>query len=426
MASISRTKNGHRVIQFIGSDGQRKTIRLGKVSQRQAESVKTRVEELSAALITGHSPNSETARRVQRLDSSLHDKLSRVGLVPERAKAILGEFLDRYFRKRIDVMPSTQVVWRHTHRNLIDFFGADKPLRQITRSDADEWRLSLVAQDLADSTIGKRCKFAKQFLADAVKQELIDANPFAELRGTSAANPERFYFVTREEAERVINACPDAEWRLIFALSRYARLRCPSEHLALKWSDIDWENGRIRITSPKTERHGKGTRIIPIFPELLPHFEDAFEMAQEGAEFAIMRYRSTNANLRTQLIRIIARAGIKHWPKLFQNLRSTRETELAEDFPIHVVCQWIGNTEAIAAKHYLQVTEDHFSRALQNALRQPHATGGNGLQQEIARNEKTPALQGFATDCGDPPSSGVEPKGLEPSTSALRTQRSPS
>jgi hypothetical protein len=34
-----------------------------------------------------------------------------------------------------------------------------------------------------------------------------------------------------------------------------------------------------------------------------------------------------------------------------------RETELAESFPMHVVCEWIGNSAAIAAKHYLQVTD---------------------------------------------------------------------
>jgi hypothetical protein len=34
-------------------------------------------------------------------------------------------------------------------------------------------------------------------------------------------------------------------------------------------------------------------------------------------------------------------------PKLFQNLRSTRETELAECWPEHVVCAWIGNSKAV-------------------------------------------------------------------------------
>ena len=46
--------------------------------------------------------------------------------------------------------------------------------------------------------------------------------------------------------------------------------------------------------------------------------------------------------------------------RIWQNLRSTRETELAEDYPLHVVSAWIVNTERIAAKHYLQVTDDHF------------------------------------------------------------------
>jgi hypothetical protein len=30
---------------------------------------------------------------------------------------------------------------------------------------------------------------------------------------------------------------------------------------------------------------------------------------------------------------------------------------------MHVVCSWIGNTQAVAAEHYLQVTDEHFARA---------------------------------------------------------------
>ena len=66
-------------------------------------------------------------------------------------------------------------------------------------------------------------------------------------------------------------------------------------------------------------------------------------------------------NLRTQLKRIIRRAGFTPWPKLFQNLRSTRETELTEQYPLHVVCAWIGNSQPVAAKHYLQVTDEEMS-----------------------------------------------------------------
>ena len=54
MASISRQPNGRRAIQFMSAAGKRETIRLGKVSQRQAEAVKVHLEQLIASTITSH------------------------------------------------------------------------------------------------------------------------------------------------------------------------------------------------------------------------------------------------------------------------------------------------------------------------------------------------------------------------------------
>jgi len=51
---------------------------------------------------------------------------------------------------------------------------------------------------------------------------------------------------------------------------------------------------------------------------------------------------------------------LKPWPKLFHNLLATRQTDLAKHYPAHVVCAWIGNSQAVAQRHYLQVTDDHF------------------------------------------------------------------
>ena len=144
-------------------------------------------------------------------------------------------------------------------------------------------------------------------------------------------------------------------------------LRCPSELLLLTWQDVDWERSRIRVHSPKTEHHeGKESRIVPLFPELVPYLREVFEQAEPGSEYVVTRYRSMNCNLRTQLQRIIAKAGLESWPKLFQNLRSTRETELAEHWPEHVVCAWICNSKKVAREHYLQVTDEHFRRAIRS------------------------------------------------------------
>jgi hypothetical protein len=187
-------------------------------------------------------------------------------------------------------------------------------------------------------------------------------------------------------------------------------MRCPSEHLALRWGDVDWEHNRMTVRSPKTEHYeGKGSRLVPIFPELLPYLRDAFELAEPGTEFVIARCRDGNVNLRTQFERIIRRAGLQPWPKLFHNLRATRETELAESFPLHVVCAWIGNSQATAAKHYLQVTDEHFDRAigippgaLQKAVQQPHAEyrkASHGESPKMKNPAICGALQAIASWC---------------------------
>ena len=80
----------------------------------------------------------------------------------------------------------------------------------------------------------------------------------------------------------------------------------------------------------------------------------------------ITRYRHTNQNLQTNLRHIPHKAGITPWPKLYQNLRSTRQKELADEGPMHKICSWFGNSPAVALKHYLQKpTDDDYRKAAQ-------------------------------------------------------------
>ena len=133
--------------------------------------------------------------------------------------------------------------------------------------------------------------------------------------------------------------------------------------------------------------------MIPLFGELRPYLEEAFGQAEEGAEYVIATRRK-GGNLRTQLGRIVKRAGLKPWPRIFHNLRASRQTELESEHPTHVVCKWIGNSPAVAQKHYLQVTDDHFEKALRNALQQPAVLPRKAPQPKMT-NPTKPA------DCKD-------------------------
>jgi len=135
-------------------------------------------------------------------------------------------------------------------------------------------------------------------------------------------------------ARKVIAAGMDAEWRLALALARFGGLRIPSELVPLTWADILWDTSKIRVRSPKTEHHeGKAERWVPIFPELKPYLDEAFEAAPDGALRIFPNVRE-DSNLGERLSRTIGYAGVDPWPKLFVNLRSSRETELAALYPI--------------------------------------------------------------------------------------------
>ncbi|MFM7920749.1 MAG: hypothetical protein ACKPJJ_11020, partial [Planctomycetaceae bacterium] len=163
---------------------------------------------------------------------------------------------------------------------------------------------------------------------------------------------------------------------------------------------------------------GKGVRIVPLFPELAAVLSEGFEQALESIEAAggaagrrtvsgpvITRYRDSTQNLRTTFGKILKRAGLKPWPKLLQNLRSTRETELAESFPLHAVTAWLGNSQLVAAKHYLQLRDEHFQRAADGGKVSPVAppvapqaceTGKTGAKPKSKTREKTSVFRGSA------------------------------
>jgi integrase len=375
MASIANDPGGRKRILFRDPAGERKTIWLGKISRRSAEEIKTRVETINTAAIAGHAYETETARWLSKIGDELHGKLAKVGLVASRqpladCQQLLGPFLKSYIDGRTDLKGRSLINLQWTADRLLERFGANRPLQDVTEGDADDWAIWL-RSEFAPATAGRSINRAKQFFRAAVRRRVIDRNPFTDVKAPSQVNDTRKAFVARETIEAVLAACPNLEWQLLFALSRYAGLRCPSEHLALTLPDILWDKNRIRVPSPKTQHHeGKGERYVPIFPELRPYLEKAFDQAEPGAidkvsrrGYLIRRYCDRDGNLRTQALRILARAGVTPWPKLFHNLRASCETELAKVYPIHVVCRWMGHAALIAQKHYLQVTDQDFDLA---------------------------------------------------------------
>jgi len=433
MASIANDPGGRRRILFTGQDGVRKTIRLGKVDAKTAATSRVHVERLASAACHGTPIPNATAQWLSDIGDTLHVRLVRVGLAAPRKRVLLGDLLDAFLAAHPNVKPATRVVWGQVDRCLREHFGADRSLRMIGRSEAEGFRQCLVDKGLADTTIHKRLQFARQFFGWAVRREWLERNPFEGVGHKSGDPRKRQRYITEEETKRLIDAAPNWVWRTIIALARYGGLRTPSETLSLRLADLDWERGAMNVTAPKTEGHGQGQRIVPMFVRLRPHLDEAWDMAKPGQTHVIPEdlYLPAahgprgwvNCNLRTTFEKIVRRAGLEPWPRLFHALRASCESDLAREYPITTVCRWIGNTVTIASRHYVQVTDEDFRRA-SGAAQNPAQSAAELGGKAPARKHDTPVFpekyEGVRC-CTDVQ---VEAAGIEPASRGISAKAS--
>lgn len=393
MATV--TKNGKSntcYIQFTFNGKRYKLYRFPNI--KTARFFGEKIEELKNYLQVGHLPPEVIlwTERLWRDDSRRYEELAEIGLVPRREKCgTLNELIEKYstymHNGRIpkDRTSSARLVGGHL---LLRYF-AGQPLNgckaekfalekagkirvsEITPHDAD-LILIFMKKNLAKTTCGRQVKLIKSMFGMAVKLGWLEVNPFAHLRGSNEPNRTKDYFITEEISSRVLAACPDARWRLIFSFGRWGGLRIPSEIMYMKWADIDRKKGTVLIRVPKkTDRisQEKGdftTREMPLFREIR-HYLDEYEkeVDKTRSDLVFPDITSDGALLRKTFVQIIRKAGLEPWHKPFNNLRATRVTELLRLFPIQTVTNWLGHTPTVCLNHYAQTTEDDFRHALE-------------------------------------------------------------
>ncbi len=410
MASVTKRPNKHKWVQWLDSDSKRKTLRLGVCNQRDAERHCTAVESILSAQAASQSVDMETARFLGELPQKLRTRYERLGLIQPQAQSVrpvcrLGEYMDLYFASLSQsAKESTQTFWGHTRSRLIEHFGRDRDLANITAADARAFSVWLSTQGnkrdkpkddqgndvqigLAANTVRRRMGLCRQIFAQAIADGIITLNPFAGMAVTVRANKERQKYVDMETFNSVLEKAPNARWRALLVLARLGAVRVPSEVKGLRWDDIAWEAKRITIRSPKTEHHvGKDSRIIPLYPQLETELVKLFAEADDKAEYVFPNIKA-NSNLRTTLERIIARAGVTQWPKLWQNLRASGATDLARSLPSHVAAAICGHSVEVAQEHYWTVASTDLDAAIAIV----------GSNPNPKQNPKQQASAGFGT-----------------------------
>lgn len=247
-----------------------------------------------------------------------------------------------FLKSRKNRKPSTLEDYRgYMRAHIGPFFKGT-----IDRIDADRVELYIQAkerQGLAGKTINNQLNFLHGLFRYAIKRRWATLNPVAlvDKPEVSRSDPKRIRFLTREQLEHVIRAAPpDPVGRVDAVLIRAAAttgLR-QGELLALRWCDIDWIVGRIRVAESYTRgrfgspKSGKD-RSVPMGDVLAAEVERHFQRTHwKQDKDLVFAHPDTGhpldpSKLRKRFYAALERAGV---PRIkFHELRHTFGTQMA-------------------------------------------------------------------------------------------------
>lgn len=296
----------------------------------------------------------------------------------------LFAWLDRYIAFRSDVKDTTKATYREAFAYLRVYFDNNPTIDAITRADAADWLAEMNTGHLTDdlnklipehdkrrrwrkpslSTIRRHVRTARQVFKQACDDDRIKFNPFDRLNGTPPKMMKSWREVTHAEAKTIIDACPNAGWRMLFALCRFAGLR-RNESLSLEWGAVDWDRNRMVVNvDVEQDTTKQAFRITPIEPARCPTglarmMREAFESATPGTVLVCEGVNSNN--LRRTALAILRRSGVGVYAKPFHTLRKNRITEVAMEYPQGILEEWFGHDEEVSRRHYQRVPEELYA-----------------------------------------------------------------
>jgi integrase len=208
---------------------------------------------------------------------------------------------------------------------------------------------------------------------------------YAEKRGWARLNPVALAdkpriepreadirYLEIEELESLISAVPDGQLggveRVLYRTAAMTGLR-RGELLALRWRDVDWSNGLIRVRrnytrgefgTPKSRRSSRAVPLADaITGELERHFEQSKFTADDDLVFAhpLLGTVLDPSKLHKRFKKAAERGGLR--PVRFHDLRHTFGTRMAAaGAPLRAIQEWMGHRDSRTTSLYADYAPD--------------------------------------------------------------------
>lgn len=420
------------------------------LTKKQTNSIVSRLQTLcstiDADLNSGEPHTALIKSQITALNSPFDDLLDGVGLLDGFSKTDynLENFLisliniDNERVNRGEIVQSTVNKRQWSVNYFLDFCHAQKifDIRNVTLADVLNYRDQRLRRVAASSVQGE-IKWLRGYFKQAVMRRVIEVNPFVGCTVEAPRKPQqdRRRVVDTEVLSRIENWLHDnqPDYYIYWSVVRWTGCR-KNEALLLEWSHIDFESSTMIMPAPKTARKGIPERKLPIFPELKPILEFAFAKQDKPNNGFVVRNilnlkdtdRSkvnwSNKNAGPHMERLIIKAGESPWPKLFQNLRVTRENELLRDdeYRRDAIHAFIGHTSETFDANYKHLSDDDFiprsqrSKADSPQISPQNDRNLNPIDRFLSRDKKKTSESASSSDdpevdyVGEAPPAGDE------------------
>lgn len=300
-------------------------------------------------------PQAEAAFRRMRDEAKINPARAARKTLAEVGRELIRE-KERQGRKRATL--EGYDYWLRVH--LIPFFGV-QGVHKIDREDVRRFMSELEAKGLAPKSIANALGTLHSLIEFAIDQDWVTGeNPVKRVKKPADRDTDPdIQHLEPEELEALRRAVPDDELgrveRVMYLTAAMTGLR-QGELFALRWRDVDWAAGRVRVRrnfvrgefgTPKSKRSSRSVPLARRVASELARLQQ--DSVLSGDDDLVFAHPATGKPIdRSKLLKrfkaALRRAEVRS--VTFHDLRHTFGTRMAaQGVPMRTLQEWMGHRD---------------------------------------------------------------------------------
>lgn len=255
-------------------------------------------------------------------------------------------------------------------RDFTDWMKAHYPrtlhVQDVTRAMATEFA-TFIGEGYSNVTFNKRTFFLK-----AMFRALLDSvdTPFSRIRPKPIDSVPHEALSPVQLKSLLAATTTTRELNSLILVGIYTGLRLGDSCL-LRWSQLDLDASRLKVTPAKTAKRSHKQVVIPIHPDLKARLDALPHKSEYVLPYLAWRYTNDRNVITKRLHKAFMRAGIETKNAegrtifSFHSLRfSMGQALISAGFSLDTIAQVLGHSSQTMARHYSNLTDSVREKAI--------------------------------------------------------------